>query len=338
MDLRYPPSKKTALVVATCLVLVGCWIGSAFKSHTYDEYFDAVQNTRLTSDSYKLIAPLIGTESPSALEIGRLESIHSSLQAYADQHKDEVDSYSLYYRDLYSSQWFGINEDESYIPASLLKIALAISFLKQEEESPVLAKTEKVYTQQIADINKSVKYLEPTALVVGQSYSTDELLKKMMVDSDNGAKDLIFSLLDKGYFYDLFRLIGAKEPSDPSKYTISAKEYAFFLRLLYNSTYLSEENSEKLLDIMAQSTFKDGLVAGVPADITVAHKYGTYTFADAQGNRTGVELHDCGIIYRDLHPYLLCMMTKGTNADKLASFVAGMSKTAYQAVEDYYAN
>jgi beta-lactamase class A len=317
------------------LVLISFWAGSYTKDAQYTQYFNKVYNKRITDDPYPLVAPLIGKESPSVLTIGRFTSIYKSLQAYGDAHKDEVDTYSLYYRDLNSSQWFGIDESEPYIPASLLKIALAIAFLKEEEDIPSFKFAKKIYTPKIAAINTSVKYLEPSKLVIGREYGTEDLLKRMMVDSDNGAKDLLFATLDKSYFYRLFTLIGIQEPGDALKYRLSAQDYSFFLRMLYNGTYISAEDSQKLLNVMTQSEFRDGLVAGVPG-IQVAHKYGTYTLTDSAGNKTGVELHDCGIIYDSDHPYVLCIMTKGPDAEKLASFIAGLSETAYGSVQTYF--
>jgi beta-lactamase class A len=332
-----PQTRTLALMLSGVALLVFFfWLGGYMKSMQYADYFNKTTTRRVTDDPYPLVAPLIGTETPSALLVGRFISVNKALKGYADAHKDEVDTYSVYYRDLNSSQWFGINEKDAYIPASLLKIALAITYLKEEEGNPSFRFVHKVYTQKIASINTSVPYLEPSKLVIGHEYTTEELLRRMMVDSDNGAKDLLFATLDKNYFYDLFKLIGIQQPKDALSYRLSAADYAFFLRMLYNGTYLTAENSEKILDIMTQSEFTEGLVAGVPG-VTVAHKYGTYTLTDDSGNKNGVELHDCGIIYDKDHPYILCIMTKGTDADKLASFIAGMSTTAYQSVQDYFA-
>ncbi len=319
-------------------MLFSFWMGGYIKKLQFDRYFDAVKSKRIMNDPYNLVAPLIGSESPSALEIGRFQEVHGAIKAFADSHADEIETYSIYYRDINSSQWIGINEDEAYVPASLLKIALAISFLKQEEENPEFKNTRRIYTQKIADTNLSTKYLEPSTLIVGRAYAVDDLLNKMMVESDNGAKDLLYSSLDKKYFYDLFRLIGIQQPNDPLKYTLSTKDYAFFLRILYNGTYLTAEDSQRLLQIMTQSKFTNGLVAGAPSHITVAHKYGTFTLTDSDENKKEIELHDCGIIYSDRRPFILCVMTKGTNADKLAAFIAGVASTTYAAAEDYFDN
>jgi len=79
---------------------------------------------------------------------------------------------------------------------------------------------------------------------------------------------------------------------------------------LFNATYLNKELSEKALEILSKINYKDGLIAGLPNDIQVSHKFGI-----TSTNKGGVskkELHDCGIVYTDT-PYLICVMTKDSN-------------------------
>jgi hypothetical protein len=62
------------------------------------------------------------------------------------------------------------------------------------------------------------------------------------------------------------------------------------------------------------------------ANIPVAHKFGERT-----GFAGGVkQLHDCGIVYYPKNPYLLCIMTRGTDFTKLESTIAAVSKMVYQ--------
>jgi hypothetical protein len=46
-----------------------------------------------------------------------------------------------------------------------------------------------------------------------------------------------------------------------------------------------------------------------------------------------VQLHDCGIVYKQKHPYLVCIMMRGTDLDTLAKVIAELSKIAYQYAE-----
>jgi hypothetical protein len=84
---------------------------------------------------------------------------------------------------------------------------------------------------------------------------------------------------------------------------------------------------------MAQSTYHDGIYAGVPNNIKVAQKYGERIDPDPSGkNIDSVELSNCGIVYAK-SPYVFCVMTKGQNDPKnLASIIKDISGLVYNYV------
>src|SRR6185437_13516132 len=97
-------------------------------------------------------------------------------------------------------------------------------------------------------------------------------------------------------------------------------------------TYLSPEMSEKALKLLSQTTFTSGIVAGVPKNIPVAHKFGERAY-DTDATK---ELHDCGIVYFPNHPYMLCIMTKGTDFGSLATVLKTISQKTYDEVKVSY--
>ena len=105
---------------------------------------------------------------------------------------------------------------------------------------------------------------------------------------------------------------------------MSPDEYSLVFRVLYSSTYLSERYSEKALNLLSQAHYKGALVAGVPAGITVAHKFGDTTVANSP------ELHDCGVVYVPNDPYLICVMTKGSSFAGLQDTIKSVSANTYQ--------
>ena len=76
------------------------------------------------------------------------------------------------------------------------------------------------------------------------------------------------------------------------------------------------------------TSFKDGLLAGVPRDVTVAHKFGSRRIGESEK----VQLHDCGIVYAPERPYILCVMTQGSDFTKLAGVIKSISANVYQSV------
>ena len=89
------------------------------------------------------------------------------------------------------------------------------------------------------------------------------------------------------------------------------------------------------METLVNVDFRDGLVAGVPGNIEVAHKFGEREVDSQQ-----TQLHDCGIVYYPKRPYLLCVMTRGQHTDdgavdeqKLQAIIKEVSTIVYNYVE-----
>jgi beta-lactamase class A len=133
----------------------------------------------------------------------------------------------------------------------------------------------------------------------------------------------------------LFADLGVKSsPNNPDYAT--TQSYSLFLRVLYNATYLDRDYSEMLLQLLSQSDFSKGIEAGVPDGIRIAQKFGDARIPNAQGQQIGVELQNCGIVYYPDHPYVLCVMTKGTTISVLESTISDISQIVDQAMEQRY--
>lgn len=135
---------------------------------------------------------------------------------------------------------------------------------------------------------------------------------------------------DVDLLQDTYTRLGIIDPKGPFDQTIEVKQYSSIFLQLYNSSFFdTKESSEQALELLSQSTFDKGLVAGVPKGTVVAHKFGERSdFTD--GIR---QLHDCGIVYFPGSPYLLCVMTRGRDMNMLAQTISSISKMVYQEVE-----
>ena len=152
----------------------------------------------------------------------------------------------------------------------------------------------------------------------------------MIEYSSNNAAYFLFNYLPKGQIDQVYKDLDLPVLSGTvDSYTMTVKDYASFLRILYNASYLSRQSSEKALELLSKSTYVDGLVAGVPKNVMVAHKFGERVFGDNYEKR---ELHDCGVIYYPAHPYLLCVMTQGSDTTKLTKTIADISSHIYSEV------
>lgn len=325
-------------LVSCIIAFVGYSIGAYVQKNNYKTFLKSFKNIRQDSEKYRFINPLIGSVSSSATDVGVFSDIKGDIVSYLkkEEKKGNLYNYSLYVRDLSSGLWFGDYENESFFPASLFKLPIALAVYRQGEDDPSFLKRRVLYTQEISNINTAVQINSESNLVVGESYAVEDLVVDMIISSDNGAKNSLLSVIDVKYVDELFRSVTLINPSKTNTYIISSRQYALFLRILYGSSYLNEEHSELIMAMLAKTEFKDGIVAGVPGDIPVAHKYGVYEIEEKIDGMTKVtkQLHDCGIIYHEDRPYILCIMTKGKNSETLYKIIAKVSEMVYRYQEN----
>jgi beta-lactamase class A len=281
---------------------------------------------------FRLINPLL--ECDVGIEQKELQRFEDEVEELVGNliETGKADSVSVYFRDLNNGPWFGINERERFSPASLLKLPVLIAYLKLAEFDPSILT--QSYTMTAEALRGPADPIPPSRkLVVGRSYQVEELLRQMIVLSDNQA---LFLLVRNPQLHFERPFIDLKIPV-PSNVDaedfMDIKTYASFFRILYNASYLSNELSEAALKLLSQSEFKQGLAAGVPAGVPVAHKYGERVISRPAPEGPLIQLHDCGIVYYPQRPYLLCVMTRGDDVAELAGSIRDISRLVYGAVD-----
>ena len=284
------------------------------------------------SGDYEFINPLLECRGGDALT--ELKPFKSKVQDFVNGiiAKNNATDISIYFRDMNNGPWFGINEDEPFTPASLLKVPVMIAYLKKSETDPsVLNQTIEYDTEFIGNI----QYYKPEQEVkLGEKHTVEDLIYRSIVYSDNVAVTLLTQNADKfgvsiqGVYNDF----GIDYQLDKSV-SMNVKSYSSFFRVLFNSSYLNNDLSDAALKLLSETKFKSGIAAGVPAGIKVANKFGEKPF-EGQGG----QLHDCGIIYYPKHPYLLCVMSKGDDFPALETNIKDISTFIYNEVDRQYKN
>ncbi len=288
---------------------------------------------------HPFIQPLLRIITPKSCDMQKLAPLRDAIARVASaQPKGTFTRYAYYFRDLTDSSWTGINETDQYDPGSMLKVVVALAVYKQEEITHGFLASRLTYTQDLANMNAAFPFAPSIALKVGQSYPVPFLLKEMLSDSDNAAKDLLLASLDQVVIDGVYTDLSIKKPDSGNSagYMISPFEYSRFLRVLYYSLYdLSWKDANALLELLNGATFTQGIVAGVPSGVSVAHKYGEHVNGTGK-EISSVELSDCGIVYHPERPYLICVMTEGKDPDMLARFIAQVSRATYTEVKSGY--
>ncbi len=331
------------------IILVSLFVGGfggfiitqKIETKKVQSLFDSIRPVRLNTGNYKFISPLLGYNIPSSKEFNEFQPLNNKVQNYISQQiqQNKNTKISVYFRDLTLGRWFGIDENQKYNPASMLKVVIMVAYYKEAENNPGILTKIIDYNKSLDETISNVPYQTPSTLQVGKSYTVEELIEKMIINSDNGAKNALLANIDNTSLKDVYTDLNIDPPKDnESDYTISAKAYSSFFRILYNATYLTPALSEKSLNLLSQANFKEGLVAGVPAETKVAQKFGEHINTSNTGQVLNIELHDCGIIYLPNNPYALCVMTQGQDLDNLKTVIQDISKIIYNSVNTNYQN
>lgn len=309
--------------------------GAAAGHFMLPESFQAVFNktdVQEKNSGYTYINPLLFCSDQSISNYTNkvpLE-IEDRINSYLASEKSQghLAEASVYYKDLNDGPWVLINGEMRTLPASLLKVPIALAIYKHaEHDSSFLEK--KLTLMEASNTNKDQYFTPPHAIQPDVPYTIKELAEYMLQDSDNGALYLLGSALPENDFVDSYSDLGLDPPSEVVPgFTMNVRTYASFFRVLFNASYLNRDNSEQMLSILAHSTFTQGLESGVPKGTTVAHKFGEVDLENGDKR-----LHDCGIIYRPGDPYILCIMTRGSNFDQLVKVLSNVSLIVWEALE-----
>ena len=274
-------------------------------------------------NGYKYIQPLISAEPDCESE--KYASLKGGISNFIDNEQKSglLTSASVYVRDFTRGEWMAISPDEKYDPGSLLKVGVLITFLRMAEANPNLLNTELVYHGD-KSFTFPIEHFRSDTVVEGRKYKVKELLRYMITYSDNRATWFLEKNMCSDIFKKVFTDLGMKEPTFTDQhYLLTVREYSTMMKALYYAGYLNIQASEYATALLTESVFKEGLVKELPPSIKVAHKFGE------SGDQNNHQLHESGIIYIGNNPYLITVMTQGTDWDELSKVMSHISRMVY---------
>jgi len=316
------------------------WFAGALCAASVAGYLVAQPGTSVYTNNFvyelqpaTLVRPvldIVGTESQSEWSNTLRKGIERMVSLRAA--RGEVSRVSVFYQDLGTLDWVGVADDDLYDPASLLKVSLLVAYLKLAEADPALLATDITYNQEfVADEN--------TVPLPSGVYGLQFLLERMIIHSDNVAYRALSTYLQQYATDEQLQqvlengdmLVGAVLSDGQSVTTVS--DYAGVLRVLYSAMYLTNDASEYALELLSQSAFDVGLRAGVPDTITTANKFG---FGGDPADPNDFQLHDCGVVYDLLQPYILCIFTQSIGERESARIIRDISAYVYEQHQERY--
>lgn len=318
-------ARRHLALTATFLSGLALGVGSmSYYAHAHHVGAEGLVETRV--GGYKYIEPLMECEPADDSD---LTTFKNEIEGVVERIREGgiASHVSVYFRDLNDGHSFSINPKDDFIPASLLKVPIMINILRIAEANPsILQRAVTVPPNLVVDRWQAFPPRE--FLKEGQTYTVDELLRRMIDYSDNTAAYLLTTLLPSDANQRLYKALGIDfhEHGGRSDW-LSVEAYSSFFRVLYNATYLGREMSEKALALLAQSDIPPGIVNIAPQGTKVAKKFGHFS---RSGTTDTQQLHLCGIVYREDHPYLLSVMTQGDDTGKLSAALSEVWAEVYR--------
>lgn len=288
-----------------------------------------IYERRLSGASFKNDYPLIDVARnfiPQEHFIVNLQPLREDLRALVNREQDF--DIAIYLEFLNTGANIAINTDQGIWPASLSKVPLAMAVIKKAENGVWSLDNELILFEQDKDRNSGDLYNNP----VGSRFTIEELLRKLLGYSDNTAYRILLRNMKSSELQPIVEELGLEALFQPDG-RVSAKEYSRIFRSLYVSSFLKRENSQKLLEWLTDSSFKEFLSAGLPQEVNFAHKWG-------RNENFGVWA-DSGIVYSPSRPYLITVMIKdkaGAGLDKdekVKALMREISQKAYEYFKNY---
>jgi beta-lactamase class A len=327
-------SRIVLSVALVALALSGGFVVGRFSVHPAAEerpqLFEkpGMSETRVKGE-FRYINPLLECDQMKPLLRPEIRTLEAELEVYVREAKSRlsISHVSYYYRDLNNGVWIGSELGKAFAPASLLKVPILIAALKVVESNPGLLEKKFSYDSSVYQDHIDPN-LPDEQIVFGKSYTLRDLMERMIINSDNTAKNMIMGIIGDDKLMEVWKDLGVPEPAanSPEDF-ITVKDYSSFFRILYNATYLNRELSEMALEILSRTRFDVGLAKGVPNGVELSNKFGERGFSDSNIK----QLHDCGIVYAQGSPYLVCVMTRGVDWQNQAELIAEISRKVYEA-------
>jgi len=285
--------------------------------------FTHYSHTSTTTNKYPMLSSRIsaGLLQPQSFLILNFEPLKKDINNYI---ADNNLNLSLFVENLRDGASFGINANKAFEPASLNKLPIAIIILREVEEG-------KLALGKPLTIKPEFRDNESGNLFATQinEMSIRDLLHYMLAESDNtafktlGSQVTLKDLQGLSFYLNYYNRDIDYTSATNNVFEISPKSTANLFLSLYLSTVLEPEDSELILEELANSTFDIKKYANLPANLTIAHKYGVHFTTNSSS------FQDCGIMYIQDSRIFYCIMNSGLERDKTINAVGTVLNKIY---------
>lgn len=249
----------------------------------------------------------------------------------------QADRVALAFHDLATGQEILIDADVPFHPASTIKLCVMVALYYEVAagfftlDSPLLIKNEfasiadgSAFSLSADDDSEQTLYGR-----IGEPETLREINRLMIVQSSNLATNLLIDLLSAEKITARMQEMGVsglkvlRGPEDNRAYALgmnnvaTARGLMLLLRQLAEGRVITREASHDMVAVLLGQKYNEGIPAGLPEDVLVAHKTGWNDHL----------YHDAALVFPPGRaPYVVVLMTRGlpeaTAAPRLVANIA----------------
>lgn len=237
------------------------------------------------------------------------EYLKNGVQEILNEYEGDI---SVYYKDLNSDLTFSINDEETYYPCSIIKLAALMS-------------TYNAFNNGSLTSNEEIQEWITDMITVSDNTSFNSLI--VAIGGGDGAAG---AEITNSYIQELgctrTEIVHSLEPGTnlwrigDSNYSC-ASEIGLLLEKLYREETITPEACEEMIEILKTCEDDTKIQSGLPEDVEYAHKTGW----------DGDNYHDGGIVYVPQGDYILVIFSEGT-------YYSDMMQRVSEFIYDYQSN
>lgn len=249
-----------------------------------------------------------------------IQALNSQVQDYL---ATQTANYGYFVYDLNRDISFGLNQDMDFRAASMVKVPIAITVLREVQEGRISLDTVYPLRSDLV-FNYTVGAGENP---IGSGLTVRDYLEYMIILSDNTSLAHLDALLSDIYGSELNSRIRQITGVDFYVYPPEAtpRNVATVLKGLYNYSFIDKVNSDYLINLMfnAAPDLKQGIGLGLPGDILFANKIG---FLDTTED---LSYMDSAIVYGTTTNYVLVILNKNQDWEVAKNNIKNISTIIY---------
>jgi len=275
---------------------------------------------------------------PQQQEKVEADAVKKEIEKLAAASAAEV---GLSFHDLESGLVVEINERRVMHAASLMKVPVMVEVFRRIDKGVLSWEQRVLVRNSFASLADGTPYsLQPADdsdpefySLVGQSVPLKELIFRMITVSSNLATNILIDLVKAEAVMDTMRELGvvnmqvlrgvedAKAFEKGLNNVTDARDMRVILEAIVAGRAASRPSCQAMLEILEAQKFREGIPAGLPAEVRVGNKTGSITRI----------AHDAAVVFPPgRQPYILVVLTRGLEKQEEAEqLIASISRLIY---------